>query len=112
MGYRPNIVKRYEVEYGSEIGGFNYDPQGLDNFFSSLDLDFSWEYSENNDTFYIKADSVRALQNKDLSQIKAFDKLEEEDNPTELVESVVKILVSALDSDYCKNYDMVKIEFL
>ena len=33
MGYRPNIVKRYEVEYGSEIGGFNYDPQGLDNFF-------------------------------------------------------------------------------
>ena len=23
MGYRPNIVKRYEVEYGSEIGGFN-----------------------------------------------------------------------------------------
>ena len=32
MGYRPNIVKRYEVEYGSEIGGFNYDPQGLDNF--------------------------------------------------------------------------------
>ena len=76
MGYRPNIVKRYEVEYGSEIGGFNYDPQGLDNFFSSLDLDFSWEYSE------------------------------------KLVESVVKILVSALDSDYCKNYDMVKIEFL
>lgn len=40
MGYRANVVTKWEVEYGDQLG-FNYDFQGFCDFLRDLGIEYS-----------------------------------------------------------------------
>lgn len=51
MGYRANVVTRYEVEYGDQLG-FNYDFEGFCNFLRELNI----EYSADENSVWVEID--------------------------------------------------------
>lgn len=80
MGYRPNIVKEYKVEYGDTLSGYNYDVDGLSDFLDELGVEYSVNDAMNEHE--ISSADLLALEDR-LASLKLNE--HEEDNLRELI---------------------------
>ena len=122
MGYRPNIVERSETEYGKQMWGFSYKVNTFHNVLWELGLEF--DILNDDESVEIDAESIRNL-NIDLD--KASDELKtsllstycsDGDEPKiswdelkECLNELIQDLKKALDTRYCKKYNVVRIEW-
>lgn len=62
MGYRPNLVKEYSIQYGAELSGFNYKVDEFGEFLEKIGV--SYDENESQDRCYIKSADLIALEKR------------------------------------------------
>lgn len=97
MGYRPNIVKEYKIEYGGVLSGYNYDVKRLCDFLDELGVEYSVNDAMNEHE--ISSVDLLALEDKLAS-------LELDENEEDNLRELIKV---AKHSKYAK--DFVKIHW-
>ncbi|RDU51966.1 hypothetical protein CQA49_09000 [Helicobacter sp. MIT 00-7814] len=82
MGYRPNIVKEYKVEYGNTLSGYNYGYDKLSEFFDKLGVEY---YEDEGNTLHeVSSSDLIALE----ARIDELDLNEDEkDNLHDLIQT-------------------------
>ena len=98
MGYRPNLVKKYSIEYGDTLTGFNHRYDEFSEFLEKLGVEFY--DSENQDKHYAKSADLIALE-------KRLDKLGLDEDELENTRAMIEV---AKNSRYAKD-DFVMIEW-
>lgn len=116
MGYRAHLVKKMEVEYGSEIGEFNYNPNLCEYCLKILNQEYS---RFEDDTFEISVNSIlqSAKQKIDYAKIISENEFEgtflhdKEINMPDMLEKFHEQLIEATKTEFAKKTDYVRLEF-
>ena len=62
MGYRPNLVKKYSIEYAGTLSGFNYAYDEFSSYLQKLGVEF-FEY-DSKDEHEINSEDLLKLEKK------------------------------------------------
>lgn len=115
MGYRAHLVKKMEVEYGNEVGDFNYNPDLCEYCLNILNLQYS---RFEDDTFEISVESIlqSAKQKIDYVKIISENKFKGilHDERIDMVNTIKDFheqLIEATETEFAKKTDYVRLEF-
>lgn len=98
MGYRPNLVKKYSIEYAGTLSGFNYGYDEFSHFLQKIGVDF-YEY-DSKDLHEINSEDLLKLE-------KRIHRLKLDENELDNARALIDI---AKNSGYAKE-GFVKIEW-